>query len=720
MARLATLLAFCACAQTPYAAAQGTPAAKENVSGQLEEIVVTAQRRAESVQNIPLAITAIDGSSLQSRSIQVPTDLQFAVPDVSVGMQFGVNRTYIRGIGLTSEALGADGSVAFYVNNVVIARPSAQLSAFYDVDRIEVLRGPQGTLYGRNATAGLVNVITRMPTPEATGYINVSYGNYQAVSAEGALSGPLDGAHKLLGRVAFQTLNRDGFGRNLTTGQDIDEANQRSVRGTLQYLFSDNVDVAVTGDYSLDRGSYVIHVLGPATSVPLTGVLLGGRNAGVSYNVYNDAPNSGKREQGGVLGVINARLGGAFSLKSLTSYRNFSRRDAGDIDGTDIFNATLAQTESSREFSEELQLNYEHDNLKAVAGGYYFNEDEFGDILTGLSSFYAFLCGTDPTCRFEERGTVKSDATALYAQATYEVIPSLKLTGGVRYSSETKHTVGTFHAFTLEFPTDDHKTWTAVTPKFGVDYSINDRVLLYASATKGFRAGVFNIGVPNPAINPETIWSYEAGFKARTLENRLQLNLAAFYYKYDNLQVGRIVETTPVIDNAASARNKGIELEIVAAVTKDLRIDASVSHLDAKFIEYSTGDSSRPQLGTIDLSGNTLPGAPDWSGTAGVEYKVPVGDRGAITFRADGSWRSKTYFTEFNVEPTSQAAYAKINTSLTFATPNDRWNVALYAKNLTNKMTIASNSIGATPLGWPRVGFLDPPRTYGVRVGYQF
>jgi iron complex outermembrane receptor protein len=701
---------------------QPSSAAEQPFQGEsgLNEIVVTAQRRSENVQATPLAITAITGDMLEQHFVQQPSDLQFAVPNVSVGSQFGVNRIFIRGIGLTSEALGADGSTAFYVNGIVIARPSAQISSFYDVDRIEILRGPQGTLYGRNATAGLVDVITRQPTAAPSGYLNASFGNYNQINIEGAASGALDSSEKLLGRIAFQETRRDGFGRNLTTGDQIDDAKQTAIRATFKYLLADNANVVLTGDYSNDDSTNVIHVFGPATDVPLTGVLLGGNNSGLSRDVYNDGPNKFSRRNRGVSAEINADFGN-ISFKSLTAYRNFTRADAGDIDGTDIFLANLAQTEGSRQWSQEFQLNYERDGLTAVGGAYFFHESEYGQILTTLNiPVFDVVCFGDPTCRFEEVGNVKTDAYAGFAQISYELLPRLKVTGGLRYSSERKQADGTLHAFTASVPTLGRKTWPSTTPKFGVDYTFSDRTLLYASATKGFRAGVFNIGTLNPPINPETIWAYEAGVKTRLLDNRLQLNASVFDYNYSNLQVGRVVDTIPVIDNAASARNRGLELELLAAVSNSFTVNASFSYLDAKFTDYTTVDSSRPELGTLNLAGNSLPGAPKASGTAGFEYKRSVPNGGGLALRGDILWRTKTYFTEFNVSPTSQPGYTKINASLDYTTPSHRWDITLFVKNLTNRTVISAESIGATPLGFPRVGFLDDPRTYGIRFGFNF
>ncbi|BBB11111.1 TonB-dependent receptor [Sphingopyxis sp. FD7] len=234
-------------ASTPQPEAVSTPAAQDQGAG-LQDIIVTAQKRSESVQKIPLAVTALSGNDLAKAGINSIEGLQAAVPNLNLGQQLGVARISLRGIGLDNLSTGAEGSIAFHLNSAFISRGAAALSAFYDVDRVEVLRGPQGTLYGRNATGGSINLITRQPTDTFSGYGDVTVGNYGRLAFDGAVSGPIV-SDKVLARIAFSTDDRNGYGRNITTGTRIDDTNARSIRGTLKLLPADDLTITLIADY---------------------------------------------------------------------------------------------------------------------------------------------------------------------------------------------------------------------------------------------------------------------------------------------------------------------------------------------------------------------------------------------------------------------------------------------------------------------------------------
>jgi iron complex outermembrane receptor protein len=705
------------------AIAQDATAAETTATVATGDIVVTAQRRSESIMRTPVAISAITGEALVNRGIRVAADLQIAVPAISINNSFGLNKTQIRGIGLVSDALGVDSASAFYINGNVISRPSAQILGFYDLERVEVLRGPQGTLYGRNATAGLVNIITRKPTVEASGYLNASYGNYNAINIEGAISGKLDEAGKILARVAVNSENRDGFGTNLTTGEEFDNANHIAVRGTVELRPSEDVTVTIIADHSKMDDRTGNHVIGAYGTNVLTGVRQGGRNAGYSRDVYNDTNGRYFRKNTGISGEIAANIGDV-TIKSLTAYRDFRREDQNDIDGTDAFNADLSYTERSKTFSQEIQLGYDTDRFKGVAGFFYFYEDDTGALNTDLNiDFYSTsvpVCNFDVTCRFGQGGTSITNSYAGFAQGTYEVSEQFSLTAGMRYTSETKELRdGVAQSFLTIVNSSGKKTWNALTPRVGFEFKPSSSTLLFGSVSKGFRAGSFLLGVVQPPVNPETLWSYELGVKSRFLDNRGTISVTGFYSDYSDLQLGRLLGTTAILENAGQAEVYGLELESNIAVTPQFSVDATASYIHAELKEFSTNDELNPTLGLRNLAGNQLPNAPRWAATLGMEYKVPLENGAEVAFRVDGNWRSRVFFDFYNRPENSQDDYAKANASITYRT-NDNLSISAFVRNLTDKTTLGGGSIGSRPIGFPVNVFFDDPRTYGVRVGLKF
>jgi iron complex outermembrane recepter protein len=687
-----------------------------------DAIVVTAQRRSESILQTPVAMSAISGANLERRGIRTATDLEIAVPALAVNTGFGVNQTQIRGIGLVSNALGVDSASAFYINGNVISRPSAQILGFYDLERVEVLRGPQGTLYGRNATSGLVNLITRRPTEEVSGYLNASYGNYNAINLEGALSGALDAAGKIRARVAFLSEKHDGYGTNLTTGEDFDDADHRAVRGTLELRPAENVTVTIVADRSeMDDhiGNRALGKLG----AQLTGVLQGGRTAGFSRDVYNDTISRYHRTNTGVSGEVAIDLGNV-TLKSQTAYRDFDRLDRNDIDGTDAFNADLKFPESAKQFSQEFQLSLSTDRLDGVAGLYYFNEDQEGTTVTSVNiPFYSTtfpLCNFDPTCKFSQTGKTKTESYAAYAQGTVHLTDKFRATAGLRFTSETKElTDGVAQSFLVIQKSSGKKTWESLTPRVGLEYRPSDATMIFATAAKGFRAGTFLLGVPQPPVNPETLWSYELGVKTRFLDNRGRLSLTGYYSDYKDLQVGRLTGTTSILENAGQAEVYGFELESGINVTENFSIDGTVTHTHGELVDFKTADELNPALGSINLAGKQLPNAPRWAATIGLQYNIPLEKGADLELRVDANYRSKTYYDYYNRSALSQDAYTKENASITYVTANGL-SLGAFVNNITDETTVSSYTLGARPLGFPLHGFFNDPRTYGVRVSAKF
>ncbi|WP_459789437.1 TonB-dependent receptor [Alteriqipengyuania sp. 357] len=719
-------------------------------------IVVTATKSGQSLEDTAAAISVLTADEIGPGGIENAGDLAVAVPNVSVGDQFGVNRTFIRGIGLTSIDLGADGAVAFLQNGAIISRPAAQLSGFYDIEQIEVLRGPQGTTYGRGATGGVINLVTARPTSTFEGYARASYGNYDAVTLEGAVGGPILG-DTLAFRVAGKYENRDGYGENLFTGNPIDDRNAYSIRGSLQANLSPDFEVLVVADhFEEDDYNYAFHYFGP-TVVPedqIASSLLGGQTINDYYaargeptdvrNIYSDEDAINDRKGTSIQGIATLDKGD-FTLTSTTAYRKFKRFNRDDLDVSDV-NAFGRNdyTEDSESFSQELTVTADLGRLSLLGGAMYFQEELFGEVrvpTTNLAQYFNIALGTDlPPDAFDngnylQRGTVDTTAVGVYLEGSLEIVPNLTFTAGARYNWEERSGVGrfTFEAQGIDIPTDKTGDWDAITPKFVLEYETPGGTLLYGKVTKGFKSGVVNIGSVNAVIDPEDVWSYEVGVRGETIDRTFGYSVSGFYYDYSNLQVG-FVNANSIVEtiNAASARNYGIEVETTIRPAPNTTFRIFGTYLNAEYTDfcngyYGAGDPARRQFPTCptdpalsDLSGNKLANAPTVTVAAFADHTIELGDGGSIDLSADVNFQDEIFFTEFNNQDARQEAFAIANASVTYRTAGGRWSASAWAKNIFDKEVLA-NTIIASPLySFVSVGSLRPPRTYGITLGYDF
>ncbi|WP_072381080.1 TonB-dependent receptor [Novosphingobium sp. NDB2Meth1] len=731
------LLAGTALVAAPAMAEETAPPPTEG----LADIVVTATRSSESLSKVAASVSAVSAADLGVGGVKDVQSLAVAIPNLSVGDQFGVNRIFIRGIGLTSIDLGADGGVAFLQDGAQIARPAAQLSGFYDLERVEVLRGPQGTLYGRGATAGAINLITKKPTDHLDGYLRASYGNYNAIVLEGAVGGPIAG-DKLMARVSAKFDKRDGYGINEFTGSQIDDRNAYSVRGTIVAKPSEDLEVTLSGEYfNEDDRNYAFHYFGPTVAPEnQLGSILGGRSlftvaaaAGRKANIRNiwsDQEPLNQRHGYSFTGTIDWSKGD-WNVKSITSYHKFKRFNRDDLDASDanMFGQNN-YIEDSKTFSQEVVANYKSEKLDVLLGANYFHESLYGEVRVPLTNLAVLLklAGQIPpffpdnafdNFNYLQNGTVTINALGFYAQATYALSDKFKITAGGRFSHERRKGVGTFD-FLGSVNTDKAKSWNAFTPTVTLNYQANDATLLYASVTRGFKSGVINVGSRNDVINPEYVWSYEVGLKTATADRKLQANLAAFYMDYTDLQVG-FVDASSVVTtvNAASARNYGVEAEFKARPLPGLTLELFGTYLNAKYRRFTTGDY-RQGFRQVSVAGNRLQNAPEFSFRAGADYDIPVGTAGKVNARAEVNWQDRVFFTEFNNADATQAPYALINAGLRFTPTNNKWYVDIWGRNLANKLVITNNIITAPLFNSVRVGSVAPPRTVGGTFGLNF
>lgn len=700
-------------ATDPSQTAPATTADAADSGAVAGDIVVTAQRREQLSLKTPLSLTALDSSLIERKQVNGLADLTFVAPGVRSGQQQGVNRIFIRGIGLSSFASGADSSIAFYVDGVYVGRPTEQLSSFYDISRLEVLRGPQGALYGRNATGGAINLITNDPTREAGGYLDFSVGNYRMLQAQGAFNVPLTKDGDLRARIAFNVLNRDGYGYDYGTHHDVNNANSQNVRGTLQYNPNKSINIKLVGQYTHERddNNYAAN-FGAYPGYVLQGVSdFGGIQISDSQNAATGVSSPANRRNGYAV-TLNAKfdLNDRLSLNSITGWRKFDRENLASSDGTSVGLGISDYRERSHQISQEIILNYDLSALQITAGVTYYHEVVSNLTTVPFIQFNGLL--------YQQNGTLGIDSLAGYLQGSYSITPRFRATVAGRYSTERRTSVGSF-SFGTVTPIDDAHRWSAFTPKFGAEYDLTSKILVYASATNGFKSGTFNIGQVNQAINPEKIWAYEAGIKSRVLNNKLDITAAVFHYDYSDLQVNKILGLATLTTNAASAKISGGEISANARVMPHFTIDANFTYLDSKFTSFTSINPLNPAAGSQDLDGNPLPGSPKYSATLGAQYVIPLSGNKDITLNADAAYQSRIYFSEFKDNVISQRGVTKINASAKINI-GDAVSLTLWGKNITNKLVAGNKILGIQLWGFPIYGSIEPPATFGVTLATRF
>ncbi len=686
-------------------ARNGRPA---TASGVLEEIFVTAQKREESLQKTSLSLAAFTSEQLEKSSINDLYDLGIQTPGMIVNTEI-VGKIYIRGIGAENLTIGGDPGVAVHVDGAYIARTSAAVFDLYDVERVEVLRGPQGTLYGRNATGGSINILSKAPTADFEGNFSAEFGNYGHFRVGAMASGALV-EDKVLARAAFVKSDRDGFTPNLFTGEDLDDEDLFMGRLRLRFLPNDDVTIDLIADFASDDSSPA-----PFKQLEFSDLfegLLGANDPPGLREVSQESPVTQTQDQFGVTGIVNWDLGD-YTFTSVSSYRDTEFEAIFDGDAVDITFQNFEDADDTQQFSQEFRLASDTTgNLNWILGAYYFNDEGDTRIFIPIPGF-----GFD----ILHLATMSTDAFALFGQATYNISDRLALTAGLRFNSEDKeaqqftHFIGLFPPFNQDLNENSDE----FTPKFGLEYFASDDVLLYANITRGFKSGGFTFNGFQSNFAPEFVWAYETGVKSTLAGGAVIFNASAFYYDYTDLQVSKLENNAGVITNAADATIFGGEIELVALPTDRFRINVGLSFLNAEFDEFLTEDPSNPQLGTINLSGNSLPRSPDFSANLGAEYMLPLNSGGDLTFRVDYQYQDKSYFTTFNRDLSAQNSFSLVNARVGYSTADKAWQVAAYVKNAFDEDYFLNILESGVEAGKPE-GFLAAPRTFGVQVSYNF
>jgi iron complex outermembrane receptor protein len=710
----------------------------------IEEIIVTAQKRESNVQTTPLAISAFAEEQLDNRGIDNAGDLQLYVPGLTFGKT--VTRTSqvtLRGIGAENINPGGDPGVAVHVNGAYQQSTAFIAQDFFDVERIEVLRGPQGTLYGRNATGGSINIITNKPTAELEGKLVVGLGDYDQRKVQGFVSGPL--WDRTRGRLSISSEKHDGYTRNVYNGKDIDDKDYYAVRGQLAWDPTDDLSVNLTvHSYRDDSSGVPLTLVGENPTGPLFAGLDLTTFAPIFWNPYvelgalpnvtlqdrrkvkHNTATTGKEDSDGAIAELVYNFG-AVTLKSTTGFTDMDYRNAGDTDSAAEVSIAQFLGGSYRTLTQELLLTSSNaSDWEWTLGLYYYKEDSdfyFGLVMEDSIPLPTPYVGVPVT--YDAGGDVEADSYAVFGQSTYALSDRISLTAGIRYTRDrkdmTEYILAPAFAF-VDFATGDpvtdskNETWSKTTGRLGVDYTPTADTLIYASISTGFKAGGFNVSGMQPSYDPELVTAYEAGLKTRFFEGRVQMNLAAFFYDYEDLQVFQIESVTPVINNAAKAEVFGIEAEFVALVSDNLNVDASFSYLDATYEEFFSVDAVDPAAGLQDLSGNNLPRSPELSLNLGVNYTWRLDSHGSLKARLSYSWMDEQYFRAFNLKRDRQGAYSRTDLNLTWRSPTEQWEVRGFVRNIEDDDIISNIIVAAGTLGSTPLASFNPPRTYGVTI----
>ncbi|MFE0499591.1 TonB-dependent receptor [Lysobacter soli] len=733
MAITAALLAPAAQAQDTTAAAQG----EETTT--LSGVTVTARKREETLQEVPVAVTAFTADALDQLNVEDLSDLDAQVPNLTIYAARGSSSTitaYIRGVGQSDPLWGVDPGVGIYMDDVYIARPQGALLDVFDVERVEVLRGPQGTLYGKNTIGGAIKYISRGLSVDPDGQASVTVGNYNQLDVRAAASGSVgDGA--LRGRLAVASLNRDGYGENLTNGQPVSDKEILAARGQLGAYVSDNLDIQFAFDWMDDQsGVRGAKMLAPNRFAP------GFAPLDDRYDIRSGMPNVNDTEMKGASATVNWRVNDDWAVKYILAKRESDTETNIDFDTLPNKIADVKALYSDEQVTNELQVNYDAGGRsRGVVGLYFFDGWAGGQV---LNNFFNASFG-------DTQGTVYTDQWALYADWTFDLTEKLKLDVGARYTDERKHAVvlnrcytdATFSTLAVRCaannPTpiaanfDKRIGFQNTSPKVSLDYQVTPDIMVYGLASRGFKSGGYNIraqatAVPRSAepFDDESVDSYEIGTKMGFLDQTLFLNLAAFHNKYKDIQLSVFTAYDSNGDgtndaffgdftNAGSGTVEGVEVEYQWLPTKHWLISGNFAWLDAKYDEFM-------YAGVNIADEQEFTNAPEFSGALNVEWRTPLSNGGDISARVGYSYQSDvvatTEIVRTGAQPITQDGYGLVNAGVIWRL-DENWSFSLQGTNLADKEYRTTGYNLNAALG-VLTGFYGAPRQYSLAVRYDF
>ena len=727
----------------PLAHAQEQPAAEQTEAGstatELDTVTVTARRRSESLQEVPVAVSAFGEEAMKDLQATNIDGLQGAVPNMNIvqgrGSSSAVN-VFIRGVGQPDALQTFDPGVGMYVDDVYYSRIQGALFSLFDVAQVEVLRGPQGTLYGKNSTGGAIKLTTKNPFDDEGGAVEFTAGDYGRLEGRWYVGAPV--SDRLAMSLAGAWIQNDGYVEDPVTGEDYNGERTGSVRGKLAFRPTENIDATLSIDYTSQNNALT---LGQPTA-PLVQVDLGLGPVLLSLPDSDEydfktrtsfAPNQGQDlvHKGASLNV-GIDLTPQWTLRSISAWRDLETSAFIDIDASEFELGDVLVAIDQKQVSQELQLQYDNgSNLQAIFGAYYLREDVPSYQEAYADDFLAFN-GFPITFLRTIEDDLQTTSTAAFGHVTWEFVPSWTLAAGVRYTREKKtydRTTSTFSnilgnadpAFAFSTEAD----WSAVTPSVSLQKAFTDNVMGYVSVNRGFKSGGFN-GRANAAtdvstFDPEYVWTYEAGLKMQSADRRFTGNLAYFHSNYEDFQA-RVSEVQnpndpipnfafPVL-NAAELKIDGVEFEGIAKLGDATTLSTQIGWMDARYARF---DDPRiavdPTLASLH---EHVPFSPEWTARVALQHTFYLGNGGGLTVGADAAYRSDTWLSVDNRAGLMQDVYTLVGLYGVWDSSDYRWQVRAGVRNLTDEVYKTEgqefSSVGniqTAYYGWPRNSYVS-------------
>ncbi len=717
----------------------------------LEEVVVTARKREESLQKVPISVTVYSAQKIEALGITESGDIARFTPNFNWNSEYGKTspEIYLRGVGSNNFMPNNTGPIAVYQDNVYHGPNVVHAFGVFDLDRVEVLKGPQGTLYGRNSTGGLINFITRKPEigGQTNGYLAVEVGDYGTVNMSGAIGLPV--SQTLAARLAFSQNRNSGMWRNDNPASGVDRSgttNDITVRAQLLYQPTDRLKALLNFHDSIARTD-----VEPFKSVGFS--CAPGVSAGFSLTSGSNCPDIfGFRDTGNVWQTfksndkedLDARGGfaqidydaGAFTLTSLTAFDEAKHRRLNDSDGAPTLQLNVHFVDDFDYGSQELRLSGTGERLDWHVGAYYYHEVYRGFTLLDVNDI-------DPTAGSGIDKRFVTESYALFSEGNYRVTNKFRVTAGLRWTSETK-SIDRFQALTynttgrsqfiedlssladintptfFDIRTDNKKTFSKPTWRLSADYSFTDDVMAYISLSTGFKGGEINglpgLLEPTKIIKPETLDAAEVGIKSKLFDGRVVFNAAYFYYIYKDMQVATFSDqqgnTVAVLDNATNSNIRGVDAEVEWSPTPGWFIDASLGLVSAHYGRYFS-----PAAGA--LSGNRIAFVPEKKGTLLVRREWSLKTGAAFSVQGDLVSTGNVFFQPTNDRWMYGPGYTVFNGNIQFKSADDKWTLAVVGKNIGQKAYLASGFNVGPPL-FPSQVKGGQPRYFGVKFDYRF
>jgi iron complex outermembrane receptor protein len=719
--------------------------AEDTTEEKIEQITVTAQKRSQRIIDVPVSVAAMTGESIETAGIQQLSELGDYIPNVNINSGDSLESSVqIRGVGADSRNIGFDTRVGVYIDGIYMGQSPAINQDLVDLERVEVLRGPQGALFGKNTVAGAVNLISKKPTDELEGQLKARIGNFNALQLSGRVNVPLTDNAFL--NLSASNIKRDGYVKNTTTGEDLNNRNSEAYRAQLLVEASDNLSVLATFDaQSVDQTPAFAEGL----SDPFGVILLKPK---ANNEVNNNHSPTDVRDVWGISLDIDYTFNNDFTLRSISSYRDTDSDFSFDIDYSPLELLIADYKDKYEQTTQEFQLiSPAQDRFDYLIGLYYYNQksetqrnaivgDDITDYVTAIlgplpPEYY-------PSEQVTNEGTVETESYAIFANFNYDITEQLHLGFGFRYSEETKEVNWNLDGSTSGLfaigvgQVEDSRTDKDFSPSVSLNYDFNDNLVGYLRYAEGYKSGGYNLDYVTQAdlevgveFDKETVASYEVGLKGLVLDGQLQFAFAVFDTNYDDYQVNQFIDlgdgfTSISIRNAAEVSTTGAELELTTQATESLSMSASLGVLDAKFDSFVGGGA-----GGSDASGNKIPRAAEFQGALALDYFHTISDSLELMVHAGYTYTGGSFTTVDNLREvttpgdnqTTDWGYMPskglLDVRITLGDADDIWSVALWSRNALDKDYDAGTSrdfLGTL------TGLRGTPRMYGLEVKYNF